>query len=164
MPPDKPLNLIAACAENRVMGRQGKPPWHIPEDFAWLQEKTAGTVVVLGRLTFAAWPRARLDGRRPVVITRDRSLAGGGVLVADSVPSALAIAQRLPGEIMVCGGQRVFAETLLLAHRLYLTLVHAEIPGDAYFPEWRHLAWREVSRRESHDSRHRYTFFVLERS
>jgi dihydrofolate reductase len=161
--PAKPLNLIVACAENRVIGRGGRLPWHIPEDLAWFHEKTAGQVCVLGRVCFETWPRAVLDGRRPVVITRKTSLASDRVRIAADVPAALALAQDLPGEIMVCGGQRIYEETLPLAHRLFLTLVHAEVPGDVFFPEWRHLAWREVERRESGDANYRYTFFTLDR-
>ena len=158
----KPLQLIVACAENRVIGRARKLPFHIPEDKAWFQEKTAGQTVVLGRICFETWPKVLADGRQPVVITRDASLASDRVRVAASVTDALTIAQTLPGEIMICGGQRIFEETLPLADRILLTLVHAEVPGDTYFPEWRHLPWREITRRESSDDHYRYTFSVLE--
>jgi dihydrofolate reductase len=69
----------------------------------------------------------------------------------------------MPGEIMICGGQRIYEETLPLAGRIYLTLVHAEVPGDTWFPEWRHLPWRETWRRESSDANYLYTFSILER-
>ncbi|MDB6114422.1 MAG: folA, partial [Lacunisphaera sp.] len=65
----KPLNLIVACAENRVIGRDGRLPFDIPEDKAWFHAKTAGTVVVLGRICFETWPKVLADGRQPVVIT-----------------------------------------------------------------------------------------------
>ena len=85
--------------------------------------------------------------------------------VAPSLPAALAIAERLPGKIMVCGGERIYAECLALNRpmRLHLTLVHAEVEGDTFMPEWRHLPWRELSRRESSDENFRYTFLELER-
>jgi dihydrofolate reductase len=65
----------------------------------------------------------------------------------------------------VNGGERIFEEVLALERpmRLHLTLVHADVPGDRHFPEWRHLAWHEVSRRASSDENYRYTFFTLER-
>ena len=160
----KPLNLIVACAENRVIGRAGRLPFDIPEDKAWFHEKTAGTVVVLGRICYQTWPRVRADGRIPVVITSEPSLAAPGVHLAANVPEAVAVAQQLPGEIMICGGQRIYEETLPVADRLLLTLVHAEVPGDTWFPEWRHLAWREAFRRESADANYRYTFSILERA
>ncbi len=159
----KPLNLIVACAANRIIGRAGRLPFDIPEDKAWFHEKTAGTTVVLGRICYETWPRVRQDGRVPVVITSNPALAQPGVHVARNVPEALAIAQGLPGEIMICGGQRIYEETLPLADRLLLTLVHAEIPGDTWFPDWRHLAWRESWRRDGADTNYRYTFSVLDR-
>jgi len=159
----KPLNLIVACAENRVIGRGRRLPFDIPEDKAWFHEQTAGRTVVLGRICFETWPKVLADGRQPVVITRDRTLANDQVRVAGDVTGALAVAQSLPGEIMVCGGQRLYEETLPLADRLLLTLVHATVPGDTWFPEWRHLAWRETWRRESRDANFRYTFLILDR-
>jgi dihydrofolate reductase len=161
----KMLNLMVACAENRVMGRNNRLPWRIPEDLRQFHEHTAGKTIVLGRICYQTWPRAREDGRRLVVITSDASLEQDGVRVAPSVPEALEIAEAMPGEIYVNGGERVFEEVLALDRpmRLRLTLVHAEVPGDRYFPEWRHLAWREVARRDSSDENFRYTFFTLER-
>ena len=179
----KPLTLIVACAENRVIGRNGKLPFDIPEDKAWFHAKTAGQTVVLGRICFETWPNVLADGRQPVVITsqlerayakvaalrtaqRDSAPAvptAERVRVTGNVAAALAVAQTLSGEILICGGQRIFEETLPLAHRLLLTLVHAEVPGDTYFPEWRHLAWRETWRREGRDANYRYTSLRLER-
>lgn len=178
----KLLNLIVACAENRVIGRDGKLPWRIPEDLKFFHDETAGQICVLGRVCYDTWPRVRLDGRRPVVLTSrplaharsyrtemersdERERVESDPIAVRSLPEALAVAEELPGEIYICGGERIYAETLALSRpmRLHLTLVHASIPGDTYFPEWRHLAWREVARRESSDPNYRYTFFTLER-
>lgn len=158
-----PITLIVACSENRVIGRAGRLPFDIPEDKAWFHAQTAGQTVVLGRICFQTWPQVRAEGRQPIVITKNQSLASATVRVAPTVPAALAIAQTLSGQIMVCGGQRVYEETLPHADRLLLTLVHAEMPGDTWFPEWRHLPWRETARRESQDAHYRYTFLTLER-
>jgi dihydrofolate reductase len=171
----KPINLIVACAENRVIGRDRQLPFDIPEDKKWFHERTTGNVVVLGRICFETWPRVLHDGRTPVVITsrpeavradaarRFGAGAAARVVTARNVPDAFAAAQSLPGELMVCGGQRIYEETLPLCDRLILTLVHADVPGDTWFPEWRQLAWRESYRRESLDANYRYTFSVLER-
>jgi dihydrofolate reductase len=159
----KPLNLIVACAENRVIGRDRQLPFDIPEDKAWFHEQTARNTVVLGRICYETWPKVLADGRQPVVITSNQKLASDRVRVAGNVMAALAIAQTLPGGIMICGGQRIYEETLPLADRILLTLVHAEVPGDTFFPEWRHLSWRETWRRESHDANYRYTFSILEK-
>lgn len=159
----KPINLVVACSENRVIGRDGKLPWRIPEDLKFFHDITQGQTVVLGRICYETWPRVRDDGRVPVVITSNRALARPGVHLAANVAEAVTLAQTLPGEIMICGGQRIYEELLPGADRIYLTLVHAEVPGDTYFPEWRHLTWRETEHRLSHDENYRYTFSTLER-
>ena len=78
---------------------------------------------------------------------------------------ALSRAETLPGEIMICGGARIYAEALALPRpmRLHLTLVHAEVTGDRQFPEWKNLPWRELSRRDSADRNFNYTFLELEK-
>ena len=161
----KLLHLQVACAENRVIGRKGRLPWRIPEDLQFFHDQTAGQIVVLGRICFETWPRVRLDGRKPVVVTRNAELATDQVHVAGSLADAPAVAEDLPGEIHICGGQRIYEETLALDRPmiLHLTLIHADIPGDTYFPEWRPLAWRETGRRDSADANYRYTFYTLER-
>ncbi len=154
------------------MGRSGKLPWQIPEDRAWLNEHTRGQIVIMGRLCYEAWSRVHEEGRRPFVITqrtaeqlRRHAMPAGvaGPRVASSVQEALQGAQKLPGEVFVCGGARIFEETLPLAQRLYLTLVHTETEGDILFPEWRRITWRESYRREGVDGANRYTFSILER-
>lgn len=169
----KPLQLIVACAENRVIGRGGRLPFDIPEDKQWFHDRTANQVVVLGRICFETWPSVLRHGRKPVVISsqperiahlaKQKDPSAPPVPVAPDVPAALAWAQRLPGEIMICGGQRIYEETLPLADRLLLTLVHANVEGDVTFPEWRHLRWNETWRKQGADANYRYTFSILER-
>jgi dihydrofolate reductase len=176
----KLLNLIVACAENRVMGRDGRLPWQIPEDAEHFATLTRGQVCVLGRVCFDTWPEAIRDQRQPVVLTSqplppsagperprpDARAEGNSIPIpARSLTEALAVAETIPGEVFICGGQRIFEETLSLERpmRLHLTLVHTEVPGDRFFPEWRDLTWREVSRHDSRDANFFYTFFTLER-
>jgi dihydrofolate reductase len=158
-----PIILIVACAENRIIGRNGRLPFDIPEDKTWFHEQTAGQTLVLGRICFETWPKVLADGRQPIVITRNRTLASDRVQVTADVPAALAFARTRPGPIIVCGGQRIYEETLPIADRILLTLVHADVSGDTWFPEWRHLTWRESWRKESADANYRYTFSSLER-
>ena len=161
----RPLNLIVSCSENRVIGRRGRMPWRIPEDRDFFHEKTAGQIVVLGRICFDTWPQAVPDGRRPIVVTGHPLPPGPPAAAADSLGPALALAEAIPGEIFICGGQRIYEEAMILpqAARLYLTLVHAEVSGDRFFPDWRPGFPREIARRESADAKWRYTFLTLER-
>lgn len=167
----KLLHLIVACAENRVIGRERKLPWRIPEDLKYFHDATAGQICVLGRICYDTWPRANTEGRRPIVLTshsltENRNAGENAPIVVGSLTAALAAAEELPGEIYICGGERIYLETLALAGtralRLHLTLIHADVPGDTFFPEWRHLPWLELSRRESVDPNYRYTFLTLE--
>lgn len=162
----KTVNLIVACGENRVIGRGRRLPWRIPEDWEHLHRQTAGQIAILGRVSFKAWPTVTTDHRRAIVVTRDATLAGAAVQTAPTLAAALEIAEALPGEIYVCGGERLFAEAMALpqAQRLYLTLVHAQPEGDKYFPDWHAAFPRVLAQRESHDAHHRYTFFELGRA
>jgi dihydrofolate reductase len=161
----RPFSLVVSCAENRAIGLNGRLPWRIPADQAFFRRITAGQIVILGRICFEAWPGAAREGRRPIVVTGNAGLAREGVRTAPSLPAAFSIAGALPGEILVCGGERIYKEAIALpeARRLYLTLVHASVPGDRFFPEWRGLFTREIARREEADPHWRYTFFTLER-
>ena len=161
----KLLHVVVACAENRVIGREGRLPWRIPEDVAQFHALTAGQTVVMGPLCYKGWPRARTEGRHPIVITRDRTVAQPGTDVVASLHDALVLAEKLPGAIMICGGERIYAESLALDRpmRLHLSLVHATLPGDRFFPDWRNGSWRELSRRESADENFRYSFIELEK-
>jgi dihydrofolate reductase len=154
------------------MGCENRLPWRIPEDLRWFHEHTAGRTLILGRICYETWPAVHREGRRPIVITsrsaealRPCPLPPDALppLLARSVPEALALAGNQPDEIIVCGGERIFEETLPRCHRLYLTEVHADVEGDVYFPEWRHLPWKSIYRRDSEDAGFRLTFNILER-
>jgi dihydrofolate reductase len=159
----RPFNIIVSCSENRVIGRAGRLPWRIPEDLEFFFGRTAGQVVVLGRICFESWPGATRDGRRAVVVTS--GAVGAPARAAGSLRDALEAASALPGELFVCGGQRIFEEAVTLpeASRLRLTLVHAQVEGDRFFPEWRTAFPRETARREGAAGGWRYTFLTLER-
>ncbi len=159
----KPIHLIVACSENRVIGRAGGLPWSIPEDTRFFHEQTCGHTVIMGSRSFGEWPSS-VKGRDVIVITHDPEKISPGAHAVRSLTNAIALAQKLRGDIYLCGGQRVYEEGLRLADRLHLTLVHATIAdGDTFFPEWRQHFTRESSRRESSDGEWRYTFLTLDR-
>lgn len=159
----KPVYLIVACSENRVIGRRGGLPWSIPEDTRFFQNKTLGHTVIMGSNSFGEWPSS-VQGRDVVVITQEPEKISAPAHGVRSLPEALAAAQSLRGDIYLCGGQRVYEEGLALGDRLYLTLVHATIDdGDTFFPDWRGHFTQEIERRESHDTQWRYTFLTLGR-
>jgi dihydrofolate reductase len=159
----KTIHLIVACAENRVIGRNGGLPWSIPEDTRFFQRKTRCQTVIMGARCFAEWPSC-VNSRDVVVLSHEPQSLPPLVHGATSLAEAIAQAQSLRGDIYLCGGQRVYEEGLALGEFLHLTLVHAHIEGgDTFFPEWRGQFPREFSRRESHDANWRYTFLCLGR-
>jgi dihydrofolate reductase len=143
------VTLVAAIARNGVIGADGGIPWHLPDDQRRFKELTIGHVLVMGRVTYESIGRP-LPGRTTVVVTRSAGWGAGddGVLVAPSVPEALALAATVDEEVFVVGGTRVYEEALPFADRLELTWVDAEPEGDAWFPAVDWATWREVTREE----------------
>jgi dihydrofolate reductase len=144
------ISLIVAVAENGVIGRGGTLPWHVPSDLKTFKRITMGKPVIMGRKTYASIGKP-LPGRDNIVVTRDADFSAAETHRAASVDEALDIARRKAAErgvdeIMVIGGAEIFALTLSLADRIYLTRVHAHPDGDVTFPEPDPGVWREVSR------------------
>jgi dihydrofolate reductase len=150
--------LVAAYADNRVIGHRGEIPWHIPEDFAHFKATTLGHTLVMGRATYESIGRP-LPGRTTIVITRDPAWSADGVLVAHSLAEALETAAGLDGDVMVAGGGQVYEEALPLATHQVLTEVHLSPDGDTFYPEFDTAEWVEV-RREPHEG---YDFVWWER-
>ena len=130
------VTLIAAMAENRVIGRAGSIPWDLPEDRRRFREITEGHPVVMGRKTFASIG-SPLPGRTNIVLTRQVGWTAEGCVVVHDLPAALAAAAAAPGgnEVFVIGGGELYRQALPLAERILLTRVPGEITGDAFFPE-----------------------------
>jgi dihydrofolate reductase len=143
------LTLVAAYADNRVIGDHGRIPWRIPDDFAHFKATTMGGVLVMGRATYDSIGRP-LPGRTTIVVTRNPEWSVEGVLVAHSLEEAVAIAAEQPGETYVVGGAQVYEQALPLATHQVLTEVHQSPEGDAHYPEFDTETWVEV-RREPRD-------------
>jgi dihydrofolate reductase len=139
------LTLVAAYADNRVIGDHGAIPWRIPEDFTHFKALTMGGTLVMGRATYDSIGRP-LPGRTTVVVTRNPAWSADGVLVAHSLEDALALAAEQPGETYVVGGTQVYEQALPLATHQVLTEVHQSPDGDAYYPEFDSGAWVETRR------------------
>ncbi len=135
--------FVLARADNGVIGRDGKLPWHLPADLKRFKALTMGKPMVMGRKTFDSFP-ALLPGRRHIVLTRDRDWSADGAEVAHSPDEALALAGE--GEVAVIGGAEVFALFLPRADRVELTEVHARPEGEAVVPPFE--GWREMAREE----------------
>jgi len=138
------ISIITAMADNRVIGIENRLPWDLPADMQWFRQQTMGKPVLMGRKTFDSIGRP-LPKRRNVVISRDASLEIEGCEVVSSADAAFQLCAN-EEEVMIIGGASFYEQTLPLAKRLYLTLVHGEPEGDAWFPEIDFSQWREVER------------------
>jgi dihydrofolate reductase len=147
--PARRLTLVAAYADNRVIGDHGRIPWHIPEDFAHFKATTMGGTLVMGRATYDSIGRP-LPGRTTVVVTRNPDWSAEGVQVAHSLPEALALAAAQPGETYVVGGTQIYEQALPSATHQVLTEVHLTPDGDARYPDFDAEEWVEL-RREPRD-------------
>ena len=164
--PKPGVHVIAAVAENGIIGRDGGLPWKLPEDWEVFLKKTLGGVMVMGRRSFFEMvrePTWRERRRYVVVSSRPERFADYGVTVVPDTPAALEAAGSLGGPVWICGGERIYAEALPHADTLHLTLVRSEPEGDTWFPEWRNGFPREAAAVDSADGETAYTFKVLER-
>ncbi|MDD2321503.1 MAG: dihydrofolate reductase [Geobacteraceae bacterium] len=127
------ISLIAAMAENRVIGRGPHIPWDLPDDRKHFRELTWGHPVVMGRKTFETLD-GPLPGRENIILSRDRDYRAAGCLVVHERDAALTGAGDTD-ELFICGGEEVYREFLPLADRIYLTVIHRKVDGDALFPE-----------------------------
>jgi dihydrofolate reductase len=150
VPPE--IVLIAAVAENGVIGQGGQLPWRLKSEMAHFRAATIGKPVVMGRRTYASIGKPLKD-RTNIVVTRNRTFAAAGVLVAPSVAAALAAARgdalrRGVDEIAVIGGADIYAQCMAQADRLLITQVHLRPTGDTKFPIIDPATWSAAGRSE----------------
>lgn len=159
------ITLVVAAGENGVIGVNGTLPWRLPEDLKRFKALSIGKPNIMGRKTWDSLPRKPLPGRSNIVVTRDAAFRAEGAAVAHSFEEALDLARaEQPGEIMVIGGEAIFAAAFPLADRIELTEVAAAPEGDAFMPRFDASQWRETQREGPHDSAGlRYAFVTLER-
>jgi dihydrofolate reductase len=146
--------LIAAVADNGVIGAEGAIPWRQKSDMQRFKAMTMGRPIVMGRKTFVSFPRRPLPGRTNIVVTRDGGFRAAGAIVTQSINDALTIARgdalrRSAAEIAVIGGAEIYAQAMPFADRLEITEIHARPDGDTVFPAIDPKLWREVAR-ENH--------------
>lgn len=162
------VSLIAAMAHNQVIGRDNQLPWRLPADLTHFKQLTMGKPLIMGRKTFKSIGKP-LPGRTNIVVSRDEDFAAEGVIVAHSLNSALTKAEAHlddSDEVMVMGGANIYYQYLPRADRMYLTLVEAEVEGDAHFPVYVPDEWEltEATRHEPDDQNpYAYQFLVFDR-
>jgi len=156
-----PITIVVARAENGVIGREGRLPWHIPADLKRFKTLTMGSVMVMGRKTFESLP-GLLPGRRHVVLTRDPAWSAEGAEVVHDVEQALRAAGG--DRISVIGGADIFDLFIPIATRIELTEVLDAIVGDTLMTHPREFGdWRETWSEDHPEGRPPFRFVTLER-
>lgn len=164
------VSAIAAVADNGTIGIGGDLPWHLPDDLKYFMQTTRGHYVITGRKNYESIPEKYrpLKDRENIVVTRNEQYEAPGATVLGSLEAALAVAQEAgETEAFIIGGGQIYKEAFAakLVQRLYITLVHADVPGDTHFPMVDAADWNEVSRSyHAPDERHAhgFSFVVLE--
>ncbi|RBJ83607.1 dihydrofolate reductase [Pseudomonas sp. MWU12-2534b] len=165
-----PLSLIAALAQNRVIGVDNSMPWHLPGDFKFFKATTLGKPIIMGRKTWDSLGRP-LPGRLNIVVSRQTGLVLEGAEVYPSLQAAVERAEEWAleqgaSELMLIGGAQLYAQGLEQADRLYLTRVALNPEGDAWFPQFDEQQWKRVSEvlNPPEGDKPAYSFEVWERS
>lgn len=168
-------SLIVAMAENQTIGIDNSLPWHLPNDLQYFKKVTMAKPIIMGRKTYESIGRP-LPGRTNIVITRQADYQAEGIVVVNSLQQALDKAEDISfvaghEEVMVIGGAEIYQQALLKADRLYITHVHSEIAGDAFFPHVSWNDWQECQREdhqadpagEAQKNPYDYSFVVYDR-
>lgn len=151
------ITLIAAVADNRVIGSRGGLPWHLPADLRRFKQRTLNHTIIMGRDTYESVGRP-LPDRRNIVLTRNPNYTAEGIELARSIEEALELVRDEP-RIFIVGGAQIYNAFLPLAHALDITHIHATPDGDTFFPEINPDDWAITS--ETHhpaDDKHAYPF------
>ena len=162
------IAMVVAMDQNRLIGADNGLPWRLPDDMQWFVQQTMGKPIIMGRKTYESIPAKfrPLKGRHNIVLTREQSYEAPGATVVHSVEDAL-LAAGDTEEIIIGGGANLYTQLLPQTSRLYLTLVDAELAGDAYFPAIEWSDWQETFRQHHPaDERHHFAFtwLILERA
>lgn len=156
------ISMIAAVAENFVIGKDNDLVWRLPDDMKFFMQKTTGHHVIMGRKNYESLPSKYrpLPNRTNIVITRQENYQAEDTHIVNSLQKALLIAQKNgEQEVFIIGGGEIYKLGLDIADTLYLSEIHASFEGDAYFPEFDKSKWKEIERiPHGVDERHNYPF------
>jgi dihydrofolate reductase len=153
------ISLIVAMDENRAIGVQNHIPWHLPDDLRRFKRLTMGHHIIMGRKTYESIGKPLL-GRTMVIITRQQDYQAENCLVVHSLNEAIQLVRRkAETEAFIIGGGEIFEQSLDLAERIYLTIVHTTVEATIFFPIFDQNAWIEIeSTHHPSDQKHQYSF------
>ncbi len=144
------ISLIVAMASNRIIGDNGKMPWHLSADLKKFRKITTGFPIIMGRKTFQSIGKA-LPNRTNIIISNNADYSSDGCLVFNDLNSAVTHACQLAEQVFIIGGSTLYETLLPVANTLYITQIHQEFSGDTWFPAFDRNDWLEVAREDIHD-------------
>lgn len=147
--------LIAAMAQNRIIGKDNRLPWHIPEELQIFKKTTMGFPMIMGRKTFESFPNP-LPGRRHIVLSRNGEYSPKGGELAASMEDALKLCDEVE-KVFIIGGAQIFSQGLDIADQIILTLLDRAAEGDVYFPKFSPEEFTEVARQPYSDGKEPFT-------
>lgn len=157
------ISLLVAHDLNRVIGVDNKMPWHIPEELGYFKKVTMGKAIIMGRKTFESIGRV-LPGRLNIILTHNEGYSAEGAEVVHSLKKAIELGEKYSEEVVIIGGAEIFALSMEMANRLYITVIRNEYEGDTYFPaygdEWQCIS--ESAEQHSTDGT-AYSYLIYEK-
>jgi dihydrofolate reductase len=153
------ISLIVAAAKNNAIGKDGKLPWHLPNDMKHFKNITWGMPIVMGRKTYESLGKA-LPGRKNIVISRQMGWKADGVIAVKNIEDALFVVKEADAkEVMVIGGGEIYKTLFDKARRIYLTRVEAEPDADTFFPSLKPEEWQLMSQQDHEaDAKNAYNY------
>jgi dihydrofolate reductase len=156
------VSIIVSMSRNKVIGKDGKLPWHLSEDLKWFKRKTLGHAIIMGRKTYESIGMI-LPERKNIIISRSTTFNVQGAEIFNSIESALnALSGRGEKEVFIIGGAKIFRASLAYTDRIYLTLIHRKFDGDTFFPAIPEGEFEEI-KSEFHSGKIPFTITILEK-
>ena len=156
------VSQIAAMSRNRVIGKDNKLPWNMPNDLAYFFKITRGHHIIMGRKIFEANGKA-LPKRVNLVVTRNPNYNAPGCIVVESIQQALKYSESNgEAEVFIVGGGQIYEASLSITDKIYLTIIDAKIDGEVFFPELDPKSWKVISKvAHSADSNNPFDYTLL---
>jgi dihydrofolate reductase len=150
------ISIIAAIAQNYGIGLNNQLLWHLPDDLQFFKKVTLNNAIVMGRKTYESIGKA-LPKRQNIVVSSNINFVAPGCVVVQNLQEAIKCATS--NEVFIVGGATIYAQSMSIAHKMYITHVHHTCEADTFFPKIDDAIWKEVAR-ENHfkDEKHAYDF------
>ncbi len=159
-------SIIAAYAQNRVIGKDNQLIWQLPSDLKYFKKLTTGHHIIMGRKTYLSIGKP-LPERTTVVITRNQDFQAPGCIVVHSLEDALGVSETKDNEVFICGGASIYKQAIPYCDRMYITEIYQEFKGDAFFPEFDKNKWQIIKkevRLPDEKNQYKHAFITYERN